>query len=270
MSQPLYFLPDLRASHLAPGSKLSRAILAERGLDKVFADVVGTEADCSVSELRGTGPDNLPGAILCYQNPAGEMPSMLGYYPDKQTWHKCRDGQFYIGIDNVRPPSPEDMARKKQCSGYPLELAGGEPWTIPIIRRPDDSSELPKDMILNGDGQIKQPIKEAYLKYWESTAEVCRWMTEETDLTELLPRALALAVEAMSINYRYGIEEQNVCRQIDSENYLALLAFTIDYPKIQQELDAAEDAKKKETESIEPGEPDSSEITDPVEATSSS
>lgn len=235
MSQPLYFLPNLRGAQIA-SIPLMRGVLKERGLTDIFADVHFDQI--TRCELTGRGPDDKSGCILTYQRHDGQVPRRLGFYPQEQTWTPVGDGSLvWFGIDPSEPPTPEDMRRRKQHNGYRLTLGDGAEWTIPVIRRPDGSTELPTDMHWDAAGRFCEPIKPAYEAYWRESAEVAEWFFGNTDLTRLPPvHCVELGIRALSINYRFGVNEQNALRVIDRENYLTLLALTVDMPRAEEIL----------------------------------
>src|SRR5688500_13728329 len=110
MSQPLFFLPNLRKEQCESVAQM-RAILAERGLTEIFADV-GHE-EITVCELTGRGPEDKSGCILCYQRPDRQVPRRIGYYAAEQSWERVDDG-LYLGVDTAEPPKADDLARKTQ------------------------------------------------------------------------------------------------------------------------------------------------------------
>jgi len=232
--QPLYFLPNLQRNQLAPGGNLSRAILQERGIADAFADVVGISVDCYVGEVVG-GPGGHSGVILCYQTPEGKLPDDCGYYPDDQEWTPIGDGtELWIGIDPKDPPQPEDLQRKRTYAGYHCPLKDDRTWIVPVIRRPDDSTLLPTDMLLDDDGTVRKPIVAAYEQIWQDTEEACRWVFDGEEADE--GTALALAIRILGVNYRFGRHEHNTLKVIDSASLFSLMASAVDAPKVMQEL----------------------------------
>jgi hypothetical protein len=265
VSQPLYFLPGVNAAQLAPDGKLSRSLLESRGIGDVFADVVAANKDCSICDMHGLGPGERSGSILCYQTPGGDLPKRLGYYPDEQTWHQISEG-LWIGTMNDSPPTESDLRRKKQHGGYSIELANGERFNIPVIRRPDGSTELPTDMYWDANGAIVEPIKAAYRKYWDETEVVAEWFFAKEQFggeSFNKGKALLLAVDAVGINYRFGKNEQNVLRFIDKENYLSVLMSTIDGPlAVELGEKKSADAEARDAMNTSPGSTEGLTITD--------
>jgi hypothetical protein len=127
-------------------------------------------------------------------------------------------------------------------------------WCIPIIRRDDDSTTLPRVMYLDDAGVFVETIRDKYRSFWDETKEVLVWHTEGVLKVEIdRAKAFRLAVRALTINYRFGMSEQRVLQVVDSENFLTILGMTVDIIRIQEiALAQAEDAKKKESLNPEP------------------
>jgi hypothetical protein len=271
MAQPLYFLPGLkRASLLPDGNKLTRSLLESRGIREAFSDVAG-KSDCFIGDILGSGPGGKSGCVLCYQTPDGALPENTGYRPDSQEWHEVND-DLWIGIDTTSPPTPDDLARPRQHNGYLLVL-DGQSVHVPIIRRPDGSSELPRDLYWDAAGKLAESVKKAYAAYWEETALVSDWFFAKgfDSPTFDLGKAMALAVRAVGINYRYSRIEHNLLRWIDSTNWSTVLSAAVDGPNAM----AIETAEKKselsselEPSAITDGSTDEITNTDQAAATS--
>lgn len=257
--QPLYFLPGVYRQHLVSGGELSQAILKERGIGDTFADVRAGEFYACDTE---GGPGGKSGVLLAYQTPKGQIPQHTKFVARLQTWSESYDGKVWIGIETANPPTAEDLRRKTVHRGYALEI-GNQSFEVPVIRRVDDTSELPREMFFDAKGNLVEPIKAAYRQYWEDSAEVADWFFAGTWSDEQKSRALMLAVQALSLNYRYTLLEQNALRIIDADSFLSVLMATVDVPHAR----ALEEAEKKTespsvAESITPGFEDASSLTD--------
>lgn len=230
MAQPLYFLPRVYRQQALSGERLSPSIMRERGIADVFADV--RQGEFGFCELT-RGPGGTSGTIVYYHTPEGKIPNLTQYAPDKQEWTEAiaGDAGLWIGLNVDEPVTPEDLRRHKVHSGYRLDIVDGEQLTIPIIRRPDDSSELPRDMYWE-KGTPVQSVQKAYRKYWDASAEVLNWFVPDIEAIRKVDqwKALTLAIDVVGINYRYGANEHNLLRWIDAQNYLQVLSWSIDYP----------------------------------------
>lgn len=239
--QPLYFLPNVEFKReLTPAAK--REVLKAHGIADVFADVAPEEIGCNV--MPGTGPGELSGTIIFYSSPETNLPRRCGYYPSEQTWQQVDDGSLlWIGLDNASPPTPADLERKKVFKGYRLELGDGREWEIPVIRRPtDEASSLPMRQYIER-GKLMTSIKAAYREYWDESAEVAEWFfsPDKKEMNSL--RLHSLCVRALSLNYRFGHNEQKLMDVVDGENWMTILACTVDRPGV---LDYQESQKKSD------------------------
>jgi hypothetical protein len=240
--QPLYYLPGLFRETLTKDDALLRPVLQARGLETVFADVRQGQFLCGNLE-RGS-PDGQAGCLLAYHTAAGKLPQISGFYPEQQDWHFVEEGPYWIGLAKGQLPTPEDLKRPHQYAGYDIELAYGT-WKIPVIRRVDDSTNLPRDCFFER-GQLVEPIKDAYRRYWDASAEVGKWFFNEGGFKDFdKARGLILAIEALSLNYRYTLAEHALLRAVDVESLMTVLAGSVDYYRAQ----ALENAKKKNASS---------------------
>lgn len=249
---------------------LRNSVLRERGLLDIFAGVPFEQMPCY--ELTGRGPGDLSGAMLTYQTPSGEVPPRFGFYPEEQAWTPVGDGSLvWIGLDTGRLPKPEELARRKQFRGYTVECGDGNRWQVPVIRRPDGTTNLPRDMVYDAAGRYTEPLKEAYASYWDEIGEFAEWYYGGQDIESYSrERGLQRATRVLSLNYRFGRREQDVLRVIDADCYLTILMCAVDAPawtdidEAQKKMNA-----QRATPNTSPGSPADSPITDPAMANSS-
>jgi hypothetical protein len=238
VAQPLYFLPGVSMTRDTTIAA-KRQILQTAGLADIFADV--KQEGIGFAEVLGKGPGDKSGVIVYYVDNR-EVPPRCGYFAGQQTWHPIDDGSvLWIGLHNDYPPRPADMKRAKVHNGYEMELADGNEWQIPIIRRPSDmATALPQTQYIEG-GKLVKKLKAAYQKFWDNSEVVADFFLAKKPLSEL--RAHELAVEAIGLNYRFGPNEQKILGLVDSENYGGVLCYTIDLPHVQAQSDI--DSQKK-------------------------
>lgn len=229
MSQPLYFLRNIQhdgANGIAPGGHFNRDLLEEFGIADTFRDCEGVGIDCGACPTNG-GDDveGWSGIILFYQQPDGlKLPSHTGYGRGNIQWTKMSE-KLFIGIDKDDPPKPHEMARKKQFSGY-----FHEEWMIPIIRRPDDTTELPCSFRFYNVGR-KEVIHDKYRDVYDRFGKVADWFvnnkfnTDEFDKWE----AVEMAIAAIGVNYRFSKLEQTVLDIVTTEDFATLLGMAIDF-----------------------------------------
>ena len=239
MSQPLYYLPKINRQRVRPDQgQLNLTLLTELGLGSIFSDC--NSLTVRAGDVTSGGPDGGSGVIICYQTPKGSIPDRDGYVPSQQTWHDC--GEFWIGLDNNSPVVPEDLVRESQNDGYAIAL-GGREYVVPVVRREDDTTLLPRDIQLN---PAREVLKAQFQKNWDDSAEVIEWAQNNSWPKELdgVAHAVELAVSVLGINYRYGVHEHNAIGLIDSTNWLKVLVCSSDFPKLKEI-----DESQKKTES---------------------
>jgi hypothetical protein len=230
--QPIYFLPNLRAAE-AESPPQRPAILKARGLAEVFAGVKFEEQPCY--ELRGslTACGDAGGCLLCYQTPAGGIPKQWGNTGvNDLSWTPIGDGSLlWIGVDRADPPRPEELARPRINRGYDIELGDGQTWKVPVIRRPDSSSYLPCAFVRGSDGRRVEKLRAEYQADFDAFRPAAEWFYDGKDPAaqdrELI---IDLAIRALSINYRYSPNEQDVIQLVGQENLNLIVAAAVDYP----------------------------------------
>lgn len=237
--QPIYFLADVQREQVLKGDSIDRALLCARGLGLVFDDVEPRQI--AAANLTGNGPGDKPGCVIAYQTADGVIPDRMGYFPDEISWEEINP-KVYIGIRKNSPPTESDLRRSRTFQGYDVTMASGEKYIVPVIRRPDNTTDLPRSLRLDKAGCVVETIREQYRSYWDASASVIQWFTAENGFNEFdKAGALRLAVSALSLNYRFGMDEQNAIGLLDSESYLSVLSCSIDLPAILR----AQEAKKK-------------------------
>lgn len=269
--QPLYFLPRAADNR--------RETIIAHGLGYIFADIRDDEV-CGC-QIIGKGPSGEPGWIVAAKTvpsvdadgitvPA-RPPVEMRYKPDSQTWKKTLAGDIWIGVNPADPPTPVELQRRQTFPGTGIDLAG-DSWNVPLLRRPDDSSLLPRSFEFDSAGRLHQPLDERYREIWERTAEAVELFVGGGDTDEAISWALPLCVDALALNYRFGRDEQNVLKLLDSRNWLAVLAAAIGYydPAVQDDIVAKKNARQNtepEPVSSPAGQPEDCQTTDPLEST---
>jgi hypothetical protein len=257
--QPVYFLPNVSPGQVVdatgPAGKINRKVLQAHGLLGIFGDLRG-KGDITISNGKVEGKS---GCLLAYGAPDKfTNPASLEWI----------EGPAWIGYDKDNPPTEEDLRRKRLVGGYKIEGEDGQSWQVPIIRRPDDSTELPCDMYYEV-GVLKEPVKEAYKEFWDATAEVASWFFNDSGEfggdSFSKQKAFDLAVQALGINYRFGHQEQRVTKAVTSENFILILSYTVDYPRqrLVHEL-SKKNLSPQSTPNTTPGTGDDLPTTAPV------
>ncbi len=269
----LYHLPGLTRDKLAPGGVFSRSLLAARGLAEILSDVTNCPDHATVANVDRQGPDGGPGCIV-----AANPPRTMGYYPRQQEWQQVDgvDG-CWLGYDKGEFPKPEDLERPATIAGYGPTLGDGNAWTIPILRRPDDTTELPRDLIGKANGTVEMPVSRRYRKLWEDSVDDVAFCFDESgkvreamavDLEKMFD-VLAKCIRILAVNYRVGMAEVNALQLIDSTNWYGVIASSVDVPQymaIEESLKKTNDSSGAAALNSTPGEQDSSPAIAPVVA----
>lgn len=173
-----YFLPDMTRDRLVPkGDRLlDREVLEARGLGDVLNDCQLIDEHVTVSEAT-TGPDGRSGIVLYPKRTDGELPKVLQYRPEQQTWLPVPHGQEkplrHIGWLNEQPPQPVDLERRQTYAGYSVKDQNETAWSIPIARSPSAvSGSLPVEYEPDDSGVWKSVLKADFQGLWDLSGEV--------------------------------------------------------------------------------------------------
>ncbi|MBL9125834.1 MAG: hypothetical protein JNG90_19490 [Planctomycetaceae bacterium] len=251
MAGVMYFLPDVYTAQLVRGREISRALLASRGLDEVLADRRTIDLT-SVFDLTRRGPGDRCGAMLVPLPNSGEAPARMMYEPEFQEWQPGWDPQqLWLGRDRSEAVTPGGLARTQQFRGYDVELADGQVWHVPIVRRPGGSTELPRAIRFGAPGMMELSIEQQYQALWHDLLPALEFLCSEGGRVELEP-LVSLAIRVLGVNYRFGLQEQNLLQLVDTTNWQRILEAAIDWPLVEEKI--AELQKKTSEESPLPAE----------------
>lgn len=210
MAHFLYFVEDMHA--------FSQSGLEAAGLSYAIGD------GCTRSECR-TGPSNVGGMVLTKSG-------RCGYYPEQQTWRRMRD-KVWVGITNDSPPTEEETRRPKLLASFPVEMASGQSWQVPLAfewyERDDRYAyepSLPAYSELDDAGRwTRGAVRPEYARLWEiaSFAWDVYFGGESPDGKELAASdARAMAAEVLAVNYRVGPWECSLLRLFDDPPRVAI------------------------------------------------
>lgn len=233
MPAPLYFVPQKTREVLFPRGRPDRARLAEHGLGDLLREVKHV-SQIATAEVPGHGPGGMSGLVVCAN--IGE--AKLGYFPTVQRWEPIKESKLWIGESTVHErPGPADLVRVKLIHGYAVELADGNAWNIPIVRRPDPagSSELPRSLARTREGVFVHKLREEYRQLWEDTALIADVLFS-AEATYELEWGHDLAVRALAVNYQVDAHVARLLELIDSQNVNQILEAMIDAPLVNSIL----------------------------------
>ena len=125
----LYFIPTQTCTGVAP----KQEELAALGLTYAFEG----RPHFTAIQQGGPGPGGRGSLLTCRRRFEGAGKIELV----NQKWAKHPSGKFWVGrFIDLPLPTPHDLARAETLDGYPLELADGQRWQIPLARQYWDSS----------------------------------------------------------------------------------------------------------------------------------
>lgn len=222
MPAPLYFLSDVTRAQLSPRGALSRGLLADFGLTEIFADVRRVD-ELHPAEVAPKGPDGRPGLLIS----ATSADQATLYRPTRQTWRRLTD-RLWIGLELGPPPGPTDLARPKLLEGYAVELADGQLYQVPLLRRPDGRTSLPRRLGWDDEGQFEARIAPQYETLWEASAQVHDLVFHGGNYD--LEWAVDFCLRALALNYRVDRHLQNVLGLLDSDAVPRVFDAVVDLP----------------------------------------
>ena len=248
MAAPLYFFAGRSVGQIFDGDRFQKSVLSKYGLDSVWRDVVSPREESFVAEMTAPGPGGASGTLVSALPTNGNAHRLAGYYPNEQTWIQVAS-DLWIGKINEEPISPSDLVRHCRgksvpVDGYFVDLADGNTWVIPIIRRPGRLIEsgypptnLPQSLGWNAEGEFVRFPPRDHVDLWEETGKLCEifFSGNEGDRHyEVGAEGVLLALRFLSVNYRIGRHEQTLLGLIDNNNLWPLLGLTVDYPAYQE------------------------------------
>ena len=175
--------------------------------------------------VLNNGPDNGAGLLLI-ASPKDGLPDgfRIGYYPDDQAWVKISGQDYWIGY--ATQPSEIQLRREYIVEGEDHELANGESWVCPIVRKRGKVSLPSKWGIDAESGEFSQVVLANYADAWKMACEAWDHVMGDTSIEK--PRAFEICVCALAVNYRIGPIEASILGLIDDTNYDKVFGALID------------------------------------------
>lgn len=209
MAHFLYFVEEMHA--------FSLEAVEAAGLGYALSD------GCSRSECR-TGPGNVGGMVLT-------RGGRCGYFPESQVWRRMRQG-VWVGMAKDAPPTEAELQRAKMLPSYPVEMANGQTWQVPLAyewydREPYTySPALPAFSELDESGRwVRGAVKPEYEKLWgiASFAWDIYFAGESPEGKELgASDARKMATDVLATNYRVSEWECALLRVFDDPPRVAV------------------------------------------------
>lgn len=141
----LYYIPN--------ADKPTPALIERHGIQYAFE---GGKYAWSQT-IRGPGD----GRGLIVADSRSVPAERVAYRTAEQTWRPIPGGDAWLGFFTAEPPGPEDLRRVKMLDGYPLKLADGREWIVPLAREAAESDgqvarrqALPRRLELDDAGEF--------------------------------------------------------------------------------------------------------------------
>jgi hypothetical protein len=178
-------------------------------LTEVGLDVHDAQASVEAIEVFHNGPDAAQGGSgcgVCFFWLDPEQPEFNprpGVHPGQQEWTpakasgKLPAGRFWMGRELAYAVEPASLLRKSHETSTPVELADGQIWYIPAVRR------LPCKFALDDRGNPARRIEPRYeWFYQQAEAYLNLFLTREPGSAIEIEQAWPFALRALSMNYR--------------------------------------------------------------------
>jgi hypothetical protein len=187
-------------------------------------------------------PKSLP-VVGIDRGPSGQSGHLLlgpgqhrvfGFAKDEQEWRDC--GEFWLGWDKQRLPTPEELQRERVVPGETVKLADGLEWVCPVIRRPVEGCYLPGvPAVLQKFGSTYQTkVNPRYLDVWNDSGKAWdRFFSKSIKLSEMLDHS----VNFLSTNYRIEVASASALEIFDADAMESVLSIGLGLHDID-EVDA--------------------------------
>lgn len=197
-----------RLYYYVPGlTSMDRNKLADHG----FSHLKG----CG-SAFRSTaaGPDKTQGVVFIPRASGDDMTdAMPGYWPDRQEWHCCDGGRYWVGWMKDGRPGPDDLRKPViRARVEKLELADGREWEFSAV------AVLPLAFGLTPSGEFggyRQPQNE---HYYAAAEWLFQWGASARD--ELHEEIIQRLAVMLGMNYWLGYWECLALRLFTADNFI--------------------------------------------------
>lgn len=152
-----------------------------------------------------------------------------------QVWRKIPGKNVWVGYWKDAKPKPADLARKDMLPGYPIKMADGNEWQVPVVRSFDEASAKPVSVLptlygLDDSGQLTRgEIQEAHRWLWDLTDSAWDAMVTEASVKE--QDMLPIAAKLIGANYAVDVVELAGVLQVFSPQLspAGIVALAIDW-----------------------------------------
>lgn len=272
MATPVYFIAGHKADSLFPGERVDREVLRKLGMADLWRDTLADKAvDWLATEwLSNKTPGNTPGMFVSALPVESHRPPRTVTQFDDGSWRwLAGENGVWLGIDTLAPVKPEDVERRNQYKGHWVELADGNEWLIPVIRRPvwgqktiktDDGEDRQVDGFLDGIPRLSQimtmdpatrrvtrSIRPVDQRIWDWSASFYPLVySDGFNQTAPLPQdeeTFAFAASLLAMNYRVGLAEINAWQLFEDRVLIPVIQAAMDLPWIKARDEATTQKK---------------------------
>lgn len=162
------------------------------------------------AEVLEGGPDG-GGGMLAFDDQCRRPLAAMG---PGQKWTPCVEaegveaGQYWVGVWEDCRPTPDDLQRADVVESYPVRLADGQEWLVPI------APLLPKRLTLNrATGQQEDVVLSKHRQFAERSNEIFALLIGDEfhdrlrdHLQVVIPGGLRYAADALQKNYRVNLD----------------------------------------------------------------
>lgn len=272
MATPVYFISGHKADSLFPGERVDRDVLRKLGLADLWRDTLAERSvDWMATEWSGANtPSNRPGMFVSALPVESHRPPRTVTKFDDGSWQWVAGANdVWLGIDTLAPVKPEDVERRNQYKGHWVELADGNEWLIPVIRRPawgqktiktDDGEEQLVDGFLEGVPRLSQimtmdpatrkvtrSIRPVDQRIWDWSATFYGVVYDDGhNKKRTMPTdddSFAFAATLLAMNYRVGLAEINAWQLFEERCLIKVIQAAMDLPWIEAQDEATTQKK---------------------------
>lgn len=233
---------------------------SEVGLRADTWSTLGISSLMGMDELArrqvSVGPDGGHGLVVALNT---IDPNRIGYWPEKQTWEKCDNGQWWMGRENGIAIAPADLFRPSASTirGWPVTLQGHD-WVIPAANPNLSKPMLPARRGYSENGERTWHVLPQYEDYqsqvgrlWEKLVAVGGNIGQfQTDVDD--DESWSVAEAALSVCYRLSGREINALGLLDTTTVGAVVTSAMDLTSVVQVCEAwaktEEQSREKKTD----------------------
>lgn len=208
------FFPGIAKTQLtsADGEKLNRDFFASiPTLAELLAGVVDIPNHAMVSDTgKGAGPGGNSGAVVTLP-PSDRPAEFIGFDPKgRQHWLDC--GGWWLGCMKDAPPTPQDLERASQITGYLIKDGDGKEWRVPIARAPKyPYGTLPQFFTFSPTGATIANVAKTHLWLWELSGKIAEtFAAEKAEAAQLA----AWSLQILQVNYRIDRNVVNLLAEL--------------------------------------------------------